>query len=222
MTKTFIFISGLPASGKDTAAEFFSKNQYHPISYSSAILLPLAEKPKTISNLINETMPKTKKETIEKVIKDIEKIKETQKGRELLITLGVKILPEFIKKNSNNFYSHFNLLAKPIFDKYEKIVIASFRMEEEIKTIKRIYPTSKIIKILIHTPDKIRHKRIKERDNLDFKTIIENEKYEKETTYLKLLKKINFNYVIENNKDLAHLEKKLNKLLKIINNNKNK
>ena len=208
--KIFVFIAGLPASGKDTAANFFLENNYFLMSYSKDILKPIIENTKkSLTYYLKQTIPNVSENEINYAINHIEHLKQTQTGRELYITVGAVYLPELISKLTQNKYKHFNLFATLEYDKHEKIVIAGFRMKEEIETIQTKYPNAKIITILLKSDDNIRYQRIKQRDNLDKKTIIENEKYERETTYQKIIKNIKFDYIIENNSNEKELKTKL-------------
>lgn len=209
--KTFIFLAGLPASGKDTAGNFFKENNYFLMSYSKDILKPIIENPRTnltyyLKGTIENIIPKNE---LLDAINTIEILKETITGRELYITIGAKYLPELISKLTNKKYNHFNLFCTLEYDKYSKIVVAGFRMKEEIETIQTKYPGAKIITILLKSEDNIRYQRIKQRDGLDEKTIIENEKYERLTTYQKIIENIKFDYIIENNSNEKELISKL-------------
>ncbi len=217
--KTIILLSGLPASGKDTAAIFFQKYDYFLMTYSSMILKPIIENPyEELPKYLTQTLPYVRESQIEHAIKCIEKAKQKETGRNLYITIGVKILPKIIKRISFNDYSHFNLFCDIHIKDKQKIVIAGFRMKDELQTLQTKYPDAKIIKILLITNDRTRHNRIKQRDNLDEKTITQNEKYEKQTTYLKLLQDINFNFIITNNSSTEDMEKQLEKIIKKIEN----
>ena len=68
------------------------------------------------------------------------------------------------------------------------------------------FPKAKIITILIEAEDELRYQWIKKRDGIDEKTIRENEKYEKESTYSKLRDGFDFNYKIKNNSTLEDLK----------------
>ncbi len=208
--KTFVFLAGLPASGKDTAANFFLENNYFLMSYSKDILKPIVENTQNSLNFyLKQTIANVSEKEINNAINHIEHLKQTQKGRELYITIGAVYLPKLISKLTQNKYKHFNLFATLEYDKHEKIVIAGFRMKEEIETIQTKYPDAKIIKILLKSDDSIRYQRIKLRDNLDEKKIIENEKYERATTYQKIIENIKFDYIIENNSNEKELMSKL-------------
>lgn len=211
--KTFVFLAGLPASGKDTAANYFKEKKYFLMSYSKDILKPIIEDTnKSLTYYLKQTIPNVSEKEINNAISHIEHLKQTQTGRELYITVGAVYLPELISKLTQNKYAHFNLFATLEYEKYEKIVIAGFRMKEEIETIQTKYPHAKIITILLKSDDNIRYQRIKKRDNLDEKTIKANEKYEKETTYKKIIENIKFDYVIENNSNEKELMSKLKRL----------
>lgn len=216
--KTFILLSGLPASGKDSAAEFFENKRYFSISFSKEILKPIVENTKTsLRYFIYNTIDHVNEEDIEKAITEVEELKKKQSGRELYITLGVIYLKKLIYRLSNGKYNHFLLFSTIFFEKHKKNVIASFRMQEELEVLEKKYPDANIIKILIKTDDNIRHERIVSRDRLDMKTIIENEKYERKTTYEKLTKNITFDYIIENNNTKEELIEKLEKIYENIN-----
>lgn len=211
--KTFILLSGLPASGKDSAGEFFQKKGFYSISFSSKILKPIIEDTKnSLSHFIQETIGDINDIEIERAIEEIEKIKREQKGRELYITIGAIYLKDLIGRLTNGEYNHFLLFSTLFFEKENKVIIASFRMIEELEVLKKKYSDSKIIKVLIKTDDKIRYERIKSRDGLDEKEIVENEKYERETTYEKLISEIEFDYTIENNSTKEDFEKKLEEI----------
>ena len=185
------------------------------MTYSSMILKPIIENPQiNLNKFIKNCIPNTNSQEIEKAIEKINELKLTQTGRELYITIGAVYLKELISKLTQNKFQHFSLFSSLYYKDKEKIVIAGFRMKEELQTISKLYPDAKIIKILIQSTDKIRHARIISRDNIDINTILENEKYEKETTYNKLLGEVNFEYVIENNTTNENLENQLNSILK--------
>lgn len=212
--KTFVFLAGLPASGKDTAAIFFKEQGYFMLTNSSSILKPIIENTKEkLTYFLKQTIQNVSENEINNAINHIEHLKQTQTGRELYITVGAVYLPELISKLTQNKYKHFNLFASIEYDKHKKIVVSGFRMKEEIETIQRKYPHAKIIKILLKSDDNIRYQRIKQRDNLDEKTIIENEKYERATTYQKIIKNVKFDYIIENNSNEKELTEKIKRLL---------
>ncbi len=218
MIKKFVLISGLPASGKDTAAEFFEKRGYELVSFSTSVLIPIANEPHILYEMFENSIPEILNENINKLVNDVIELKKKESGRTLLITLGVYMLPEFIAKQTKGKYKHFNVLAKPLFDKVEKIAIASFRMEKEMQTLINIYPDAEFTKILIKCDDDIRYDRIIRRDSISKEIIEENERYEKESTYKELIRNVNFDYVIENNSSLDEFYKLLDNIYEVIRN----
>jgi len=214
MSKKIIFLAGLPACGKDTVANYFKNKGYFSVSFSSDILKPIIKKTNLVlAEFLRYSLGRNlSNKSINKAVLEVENEKKKCSGRELYINVGVNILPRIVKELSRGKFLHFNVFCKKMFESEEKIIIASFRMIEEIKTLQKLYPDAKFIKILIKSKDNIRYERIKNRDKLDFDKIIANEKYERETTYDKIIKEVNFDYEIINNESYSDLIRKIENL----------
>lgn len=211
--KQIILLAGLPATGKDTIAETFQNKNYQQITYSENILKPIIKNPKKhLTKYINQTIPNTPKTKINKLTKQIKYYKKNQSGRNLYITTA-QYLNKTISKLTKNKHNHFSLFATTHYKNHNKIIISGFRQQTELETLKIIYPTANIQTILITCPDKMRYQRLKKRDNITNQTIKENEKYELQTTYNKLIKQTKFTHTIKNNTTLENLQLQINKIL---------
>ena len=214
MTKTFILISGLPATGKDTVANYFERKGFFIMTYSSMILKPIIENPqKKLREFLLKTIDLISEDEILDAINHIEELKKEQSGRELYISVGAVYLKELISKLTWSKFKHFSLFCSLFYETEKKVVVAGFRMKEEIDTLNKLYPDATIVKVLLKVNDEIRYSRIVSRDGIDKKIIDANEKYERETTYDKLLEDINFDIIVENNGSVEELEKNLDKLI---------
>lgn len=210
--KKFVFIAGLPASGKDTVAEFFESKGFFRMTYSSMILKPIVEDTKNSLGKFSKNLIEIEKPELNIIAQEIDGLKKIQKGRELYITLGGKYLNTIISKYSNEKYNHFSAFCKNEYDKHQDIVVAGFRMKEEIETIEKLYSDANITTVLIKSDDELRYNRMMSRDNIDIEEIKRNEKYERETTYQKIIENVEFDIIIENNSNYEELIKKLKEI----------
>lgn len=217
MKKKIILIAGLPASGKDTVADIFNQKDYFLMTYSTQVLKPIIENPQSeLDKFIKKTIGNLPIEEIEKISKKINHFNSTQTGRELYITVA-QYLNKVCSILSQNTYNHFTLFATAFYGAKEKVVVAGFRQKPELDILNSKYPDAIIKTIFVECNNELRYERLKLRDNIDKKTIQENEKYELETTHNLMMSEIKFNYSIKNNGTLEELKTQTKNLIEKIN-----
>lgn len=206
-------VAGLPASGKDTVCEFFEKKDFFLMVYSRDVLKPIVNSPAFfLKQFIFSTIGEVSREVLDRIVFEIEVLKERFVGRDLYISVA-QFLNKVVSDLTDGEFNHFTLFATFFYGEKKRIVVSGFRQAVELEILKKKFPDAVVRSVLVDCSDSLRFSRLRSRDGILDEEILRNEKFEFGTTFDAMMREVDFDFVIKNEFGLSELESQVDLIL---------